>query len=75
MGPFICIIGNRLKKDAIGAQNQLVKLFSFIEKTLNSTKIINIFNAENQMQKRFEQVSECQKILSARVNRKTEKKN
>ncbi|ACY40128.1 ABC transporter, ATP-binding and permease protein [Blattabacterium sp. (Blattella germanica) str. Bge] len=72
MGTFISIIGNSLKKDARGAQNQLGKLFSVIEETLNSTKIINIFNAENQMQKRFEQVSECQKILSARVNRKKE---
>ncbi|WP_185849164.1 ABC transporter ATP-binding protein [Blattabacterium cuenoti] len=72
MGFFLSIIGNSLKKDARGAQNQLGKLFSVIEETLNSTKIINIFNAENQMQKRFEQVSEYQKILSSRVNRKKE---
>ncbi|WP_185852087.1 ABC transporter ATP-binding protein [Blattabacterium cuenoti] len=72
MATFLSIIGNSLKKDARGAQNQLGKLFSVIEETLNSTKIINIFNAENQMQKRFEQVSEYQKILSARVNRKKE---
>ncbi|AFJ90958.1 ABC transporter ATP-binding protein [Blattabacterium sp. (Blaberus giganteus)] len=72
MGIFLSIIGNNLKKDARGAQNQLGKLFSVIEETLNSTKIINIFNAENQMQKRFEQVSEYQKVLSSRVNRKKE---
>jgi ABC-type multidrug transport system, ATPase and permease components len=72
MGGFLSIIGNSLKKDARGAQNQLGKLFSVIEETLNSTKIINIFNAENQMQKRFEKVSEYQKTLSARVNRKKE---
>ncbi|AER40803.1 MAG: ABC transporter ATP-binding protein/permease [Flavobacteriales bacterium] len=72
MGTLISIIGNSLKKDARGAQNQLGKLFSVIEETLNSTKIINIFNAENKMQKRFEKVSECQKRLSARVNRKKE---
>ncbi|WP_185863750.1 ABC transporter ATP-binding protein [Blattabacterium cuenoti] len=72
MGIFLSIIGNSLKKDARGAQNQLGKLFSVIEETLNSTKIINIFNAENQMQNNFERVSECQKILSARVNRKKE---
>ncbi|WP_185863186.1 ABC transporter ATP-binding protein [Blattabacterium cuenoti] len=72
MGAFLSIIGNSLKKDARGAQNQLGKLFSVIEETLNSIKIINIFNAENQMQKRFEQVSDYQKILSARVNRKKE---
>ncbi|QIK16504.1 ABC transporter ATP-binding protein [Blattabacterium sp. DPU] len=72
MGVFLSVIGISLKKDARGAQNQLGKLFSVIEETLNSIKIINIFSAENQMQKRFEQVSEYQKILSARVNRKKE---
>ncbi|WP_238785005.1 ABC transporter ATP-binding protein [Blattabacterium cuenoti] len=72
MAIFLSIIGNSLKKDARGAQNQLGKLFSVIEETLNSIKIINIFHAENQMQKRFEQVSEYQKILSDRVNRKKE---
>ncbi|WP_185860652.1 ABC transporter ATP-binding protein [Blattabacterium cuenoti] len=72
MGVFLSIIGNSLKKDAIGAQNQLGKLFSVVEESLNSTKIINIFNAENKMQKNFEQVSEYQKILSSRVNRKKE---
>ncbi|WP_185857893.1 ABC transporter ATP-binding protein [Blattabacterium cuenoti] len=72
MGAFLSIIGNSLKEDARGAQNQLGRLFSIIEETLNSTKIINVFNAENKMQKRFEDVSEYQKILSARVNRKKE---
>ncbi|AWU44668.1 ABC transporter ATP-binding protein [Blattabacterium punctulatus] len=72
MGTLISIIGKSLKKDARGAQNQLGELFSVVEETLNFTKIINIFNAENKMQKRFEKVSECQKKLSARVNRKKE---
>ncbi|WP_185869547.1 ABC transporter ATP-binding protein [Blattabacterium cuenoti] len=72
MSIFLSIIGISLKKDAKGAQNQLGILFSFIEETLNYSKIINIFNAENQMQKRFENVSKFQKILSSRVNRKKE---
>ncbi|BBA17448.1 ABC transporter ATP-binding protein [Blattabacterium cuenoti] len=72
MGIFLSIIGNSLKKDARGAQNELGKLFSIIEETLNSTNIINIFSAENKMQKNFERVSEYQKSLSARVNRKKE---
>ncbi|WP_185870443.1 ABC transporter ATP-binding protein [Blattabacterium cuenoti] len=72
MGTFISIIGKSLKKDAIGSRNQLGKLFSVIEETLTSIKVINIFNAENQMQRRFENISECQKKLSARVNRKKE---
>ncbi|WP_185862434.1 ABC transporter ATP-binding protein [Blattabacterium cuenoti] len=72
MGTLISIIGNSFKKDARGAKNQLGKLFSIIEETLNSIKTINIFHAENKMQKRFEQVSEYQKILSSRVSRKKE---
>ncbi|WP_048818548.1 ABC transporter ATP-binding protein/permease [Blattabacterium sp. (Blatta orientalis)] len=50
-----------------GAKNQLGKFFPVIEEPLNSTKIRNIFNAENKMQKRFENISECQRKLSARV--------
>ncbi|WP_185876765.1 ABC transporter ATP-binding protein [Blattabacterium cuenoti] len=72
MGVFIFIIGNSLKKDAIGAQSQLGKLFSVIEETLNSTKIINIFNAECWMQKRFEKISSFQKKLATRLSRKKE---
>ncbi|WP_185866526.1 hypothetical protein [Blattabacterium cuenoti] len=46
MGTFISLIGigKSLKHNAIEAKNQLRKLFSVIEKTLNSTKIRNIFN-------------------------------
>ncbi|WP_238910934.1 6TM ABC transporter family protein [Blattabacterium cuenoti] len=45
-----------------------------IEETLNATKIRNIFHSENQMKKRFEivKVSEYQRRLSNRVNRKKE---
>lgn len=72
MGAFISIIGNSLKKDAMSSQNKLGLLFSIMEETLNSIKIISIFNAEEKMQKRFEKVSECQKNLSSIVNKKKE---
>ncbi|WP_185871026.1 ABC transporter ATP-binding protein [Blattabacterium cuenoti] len=72
MATFISIIGNSLKKDAMNSQNKLGLLFSVMEETLNSIKIISIFNAEEEIQKRFEKVSECQKNLSSRVNKKKE---
>ncbi|WP_185864406.1 ABC transporter ATP-binding protein [Blattabacterium cuenoti] len=72
MVAFIFIVGNSLKKDAIKSQNKLGLLFSVMEETLNSIRIISIFNAEEIVQKRFEKVSECQKKLSSCVNRKKE---
>ncbi|WP_185873251.1 ABC transporter ATP-binding protein [Blattabacterium cuenoti] len=69
---FVYIIGNSLKKDAKNSQNQLGKLLSIVEETLNNYKIISVFNAENEIQKRFEKVSRYQKELSSRVNRKKE---
>ncbi|WP_238892315.1 ABC transporter ATP-binding protein [Blattabacterium cuenoti] len=72
IGIFVSIIINSLKDDAKGAQNQLGKILSLVEETLNSIRIINIFDAKNHIQKRFEKISEYQKILSCRVNRKKE---
>ncbi|WP_185877835.1 ABC transporter ATP-binding protein [Blattabacterium cuenoti] len=72
MTVFVYIIGNSLKKDAKNAQNQLGKLLTIIEESLNNFKIISIFHAENQIQKHFEKISKYQKKLSSRVNRKKE---
>ncbi|XCI75372.1 MAG: ABC transporter ATP-binding protein [Flavobacteriales bacterium] len=72
MGIFISLIGKSLRKDALGTQTELGRLFSIIEETLNAMKIIKIFDAEKQMQKRFETVSGRQKKFTSRVNRKRE---
>ncbi|XOD68486.1 MAG: ABC transporter ATP-binding protein [Flavobacteriales bacterium AspAUS03] len=72
MGIFISLIGKSLRKDALGTQMELGKLFSIIEETLNAMKIIKIFDAERQMQKRFKTVSGRQKKYASRVNRKRE---
>lgn len=72
IGIFIYFVGNSLRKDSVGAQNQLGKLFSVIEETINSSNLINIFGVKRKMQERFEKISEYQRLLSSRVNRKKE---
>ncbi|SMC51227.1 ABC transporter ATP-binding protein [Moheibacter sediminis] len=54
MGTIISIIGKSLKRDAGKAQIELGNIMSYVDETLNSLKIIKIFNAENQIKKRFD---------------------
>lgn len=54
MGTIISIIGKSLKRDAGKAQIELGNIMSYVDETLNSLKIIKIFNAENQITKRFD---------------------
>lgn len=55
MGALISIIGKSLKKDAGKAQIELGNIMSYVDETLNSLKIIKIFNAESQITHRFDQ--------------------
>lgn len=54
MGSLISIIGKSLKRDAEKAQNELGNIMSYVDETLNSLKIIKIFNADKQIKKRFD---------------------
>lgn len=54
MGTLISIIGKSLKKDAKHAQEELSTIMSYVDETLNSIKIIKIFNAESQIKNRFD---------------------
>lgn len=54
MGTLISIIGKSLKKDAGKAQIELGNIMSYVDETLNSLKIIKIFNADNQIKNRFD---------------------
>lgn len=54
MGTLISIIGKSLKRDAGLAQEELGTIMSYVDETLNSLKIIKIFNAEQQITKRFD---------------------
>ena len=54
MGTIISLIGKSLKRDAGKAQVELGNIMSYVDETLNSLKIIKIFNADNQIKKRFD---------------------
>jgi len=53
MGTMISLIGKSLKKDSHEAQHELGNIFSIVDETLKSSKIIKIFNAEKLLSNRF----------------------
>lgn len=66
MGTMIALIGKSLKKDAHEAQHEIGNLFSIVDETLKSSKIIKIFNAETLLNQRFSNT--INKWLGASVN-------
>lgn len=64
MGSLISIIGKSLKRDAGKAQVELGNIMSYVDETLNSLKIIKIFNADSQIAKRFDKsINQYRKLL------------
>lgn len=53
MGLMINFIGKKLRKQATGAQEELGNLFSLVDETLKSSKIVKIFNADTILKKNF----------------------
>ncbi len=53
MGTLISLIGKSLKKHSSDAQNELGNIFSIVDETLKSSKIIKIFNADKLLSNRF----------------------
>lgn len=53
MGTLIALIGKSLKKDSHEAQNEMGTIFSIVDETLKSSKVIKIFSAEKIMDNRF----------------------
>lgn len=53
MGGIISWVGKSLKKQAHSAQAELGNLFSLVDETLKSTKVIKIFNAGEILSPRF----------------------
>jgi len=72
MGTMIALIGKSLKKDSHEAQNEMGNIFSIVDETLKSTKVIKIFSAEKIMDTRF--MKSMQKWIdsSIRLGRKKE---
>lgn len=72
MGTMIALIGKSLKKDSHEAQHEMGNIFSIVDETLKSTKVIKIFSAEKIMDSRF--MGSMQKWInsSIRLGRKKE---
>lgn len=54
MGTIISVIGKSLKKNTGEAQNELGRMYSYVDETLVGLKIIKIFGASEQIKARFD---------------------
>ncbi len=70
MGTLISLIGKSLKKDTGEAQNELGKMYSYVDESLVGLKIIKIFNASDQIKARFDQTLNSIRRLSLRLFKK-----
>lgn len=70
MGFIISSISKSLRQDARRAQNVLGIIISKLEETLNASKIIKIFNAEESLSKTFNETTTYWRSLTNRVERK-----
>ena len=70
MGTIISLIGKSLKRDAGKAQIELGNIMSYVDETLNSLKIIKIFNADSQIAKRFDKSINRYRQLLQKVMKK-----
>jgi subfamily B ATP-binding cassette protein MsbA len=66
MGTMIALVGKSLKKDSHEAQHEMGTIFSIVDETLKSSKVIKIFNAEKIMDNRFMQ--SMQRWISSSIN-------
>ncbi|RNA60833.1 ABC transporter ATP-binding protein [Chryseobacterium nematophagum] len=66
MGTMIALVGKSLKKDSHEAQNEMGTIFSIVDETLKSSKVIKIFNAEKIMNNRF--TNSMQKWINSSIN-------
>ena len=58
MGWIISWVGKSLKKQARFAQEELGNLFSLVDETLKSSKVIKIFNADKILKNRFNKTTD-----------------
>ncbi|CAA7197532.1 ABC transporter ATP-binding protein [Chryseobacterium potabilaquae] len=66
MGTMIALVGKSLKKDSHEAQNEMGTIFSIVDETLKSSKVIKIFNAEKILNTRF--TNSMQKWINSSIN-------
>lgn len=71
MGSLISWIGKSLKRDADKAQTELGNILSYVDESLNAIKVIKIFNADFQIQKRFNQsINKYRRLLQQVMKKK-----
>ena len=72
MGWLISWVGKSLKKQATAAQEELGNLFSLVDETLKSSKVIKIFNADKILKNRFNTTTDNWKKYSIGMSRRKE---
>ncbi|GAA4163255.1 ABC transporter ATP-binding protein [Chryseobacterium ginsenosidimutans] len=72
MGTMIALVGKSLKKNSHEAQHEMGTIFSIVDETLKSSKVIKIFNAEKIMSNRFTQSMQRWISSSISLGRKKE---
>ena len=72
MGWLISFVGKSLKRQANSAQEELSNLFSLVDETLKSSKIIKIFNADQILNKRFQQTTNLWQQYAIGMSRRRE---
>lgn len=72
MGGVISWVGKSLKKQAHSAQAELGNLFSLVDETLKSSKVIKIFNADKILKKRFNETTDNWQKYAIGMSRRRE---
>jgi subfamily B ATP-binding cassette protein MsbA len=72
MGWLISWVGKSLKKQATAAQEELGNLFSLVDETLKSSKVIKIFNADKILKNRFNSTTDNWQKYAIGMSRRRE---
>ncbi len=72
MGGVISWVGKSLKKQATSAQEELGNLFSLVDETLKSSKVIKIFNADKILKNRFNTTTDNWQKFAIGMSRRRE---
>ncbi|MBC7556882.1 MAG: ABC transporter ATP-binding protein [Chryseobacterium sp.] len=72
MGLLISWVGKSLKKQATAAQEELGNMFSLVDETLKSSKVIKIFNADVILKNRFNNTTNLWQIFAIGMSRRRE---
>ena len=72
MGLLISWVGKSLKKQATSAQEELGNMFSLVDETLKSSKVIKIFNADVILKNRFNNTTNLWQKFAIGMSRRRE---